>query len=478
MFREYSEIRVLNELDEGYSGARVLLIRPVTEEGQKHAPVVVKLDDRLAILYERRRYDQYVKGLLPVSAARLVDAPVVPDDSGIGGIKYTFVGGLEDTEPVSLLEVAQRRGPVATSALLRTLFDTFAPAWWLQSQPYRFGVWREYEHVLPPALVLDVVEDTPARATSQILMPLGSWSRTGQVMAGEVVALRNFVMQKTDVERDTVQLAAGNEPEAISRASKVEVRGLSALAAGNDLIRGDRMRQIVGRVVSTRDDLLRRTLRDLEPDFDLNADMLPSHVPELPDLPNPLSWVSRLLDRQISGRLSTIHGDLHLGNILVGPRGDAWLIDFARTREGHTLFDWALLEVNYLVDVVAAELPDSWENIWQVVAQIHAINQTDDPVLPDDVASDHYLVIRTIRDIVSECLSDPLRLTEYMIPLALLALRAMRWQSAGRGGRRLAFLLAALAVHTTTTRPGFTGEGNLGIETASDVDQTDVDWPD
>ena len=46
----------------------------------------------------------------------------------------------------------------------------------------------------------------------------------------------------------------------------------------------------------------------------------------------------------IAGTHSTIHGDLNLENVLVGPGEFVWLIDFAQTRDGHPLFDFAHLE--------------------------------------------------------------------------------------------------------------------------------------
>ena len=45
---------------------------------------------------------------------------------------------------------------------------------------------------------------------------------------------------------------------------------------------------------------------------------------------------------------SIIHGDLNLENVLIGPGGMVWLIDFATTREGHPLMDFAHLEAEII----------------------------------------------------------------------------------------------------------------------------------
>ena len=52
-------------------------------------------------------------------------------------------------------------------------------------------------------------------------------------------------------------------------------------------------------------------------------------------LPNPLKRLPEQLYTVVETKMSIIHGDLNLQNILVdGPTGFSWLIDFAETRYG------------------------------------------------------------------------------------------------------------------------------------------------
>jgi hypothetical protein len=239
-------------------------------------------------------------------------------------------------------------------------------------------------------------------------------------------------------------LAAGAQPEAFNRSSKVEVRGLTL--DGDDFFRGELVNALAGRVISTRDDLLLRTLHALEPDFDTRLKDLESPYRTIPELPNPLKVVGRLLDRQVSGYLSTVHGDLHLGNILVGPTGNAWLIDFAWTREGHTLFDWALLELSWLIEVVARFAAPGWAGAWEIIALLNEINQgADGEDLRRHPAGPALGVLKTIRAIAAQCLVNPDHWAEYYVALALLGLRLMDWRSEPVDARRLAFLASALA---------------------------------
>lgn len=473
MFREYGQVQVIRELSGGYSGARVLLVRPVRVDGYKDAPVVAKLDDRYAVLYERRRYDLHVKGTLPSTTARLVDMPIVPDELAIGGLKYTFVGRIEDTEPVNLREFALHGTPQAVADLIRALFESFGPAWWLQRKPYRFGAWREYEHVLPPALVLDAVPASALNAETRVIRPLGNWSRSSQILPGELIAIEEFSVQKIDYAENRLHLAAGSQSEALGRASKVEVRGLGS-EAGH--YRGEVIARLGGRVVRTRDDLLRRSLQRLEPDFDFQAAQIPAPLPGIAALPNPIVHINELLERQVAGYLSIIHGDLHAGNVLVGPHGDAWLIDFGWTREGHTLFDWAMLEVSLLVEVIAGKARPGWAGAWDVIRLLHALNRDQslrglgaDPALVEALA-----IVEAIRAVVRQCLAAPGHLREYFVALVFTGLRLMDWQSESLDGRRLAFLVAALNLAESIDPAHKGSSDSTWSELTVDMDKTEL----
>lgn len=477
MFRDYGQVSVVRELEGGYSGARVLLVRPIRVDGYKDAPVVVKLDDRYAILYERRRYDLHVKSTLPSSTARLVDAPTVPDNSSIGGLKYTFVGRLEDMEPVSLREFARQHDPKELSGVIRSLFDIFGQAWWLQRKPYRFGAWREYEHTLPPALVIDALPDEDDVVGEALpLTPLGAWSRTDQIMPGQIVSLRGFAVQKIDIEGDILHVASGAQAEAINRSGKVQIRGLQLTRSAH--FRGEIIDELVGRVVRTRQDLLLRVVHNLEPPFDVHANEIAAQHDLIDDLPNPLMHIQALLERQVSGYLSTIHGDLHLGNVLVGPHGDAWLIDFEWTRDGHSLFDWAMLEASILVEVVSRAAPPGWEGAWGIVGLLASINRGEERVLHErHYAARALTTVRTIRDIVAQCMGSTERWHEYYLALAFMGLRLAQWQSESLDARRLAFLVSALALRELQSTSSTSRDGAWSDAT-TDLDQTEIQLDD
>lgn len=441
MFSDAGRIYVQRALQDGYSGAAVLLVQTI-RHGLKNAPVVVKLDDRQSIQYEKLRYDQWVKDILPPNAARIIDEPMLPPESPIGGIKYTFVRQRGANSPVNLRQYAADHSAAEVCRFIReALYDAYRPYWWGQGQTYHFQVWQEYELLLPPALVVQALPPDTANETTRTLHP-GAWSYKGGVAPGEVVILEDFVAQKVRYERGSLQVSAGAQSEASARASRIEIEGIDF--DETPYFRGQTIKQLVGRVLRTRDDILQQQVQALEPDFDILADSLPKR-PDGLKLPNPLRFYTRLLGRWIDGLLSPIHGDLHTGNILMGPAGDAWLIDFEWTRQGHTLFDWAVLEINLVTDLLVPLLDEGWEACWEAVDVLDALNRFGDvPQVVSHQVADALEPIREVRRIASELLAPGGMWAEYYVALALCAIRVPSWSNRPLTARRLTFLMSAL----------------------------------
>ena len=476
MFRDTTRVSVKQILQaghSGHSGALVLMAQPV-RHGLTGAPVAVKIDDRHAILHEKRRYDQWVKDKLPPTSARIIDEPTLLPDSSLAGLKYTFIKQPGDDAPANLRDYALTHDAAEVEAFIRrALYEPFYPYWWGQSQTYRFQVWQEYELLLPPALIIEALPHDAALPTARTLRPQGNWSRNETIGAGEIVNLEKFVVQKVRAERKAVYLSAGTRDDADSRASRIEVRGIANSIGELPYLRGQVIPFLIGRVIRTRADLLQAQVQALEPDFDLLAPELPFNPPYMPDatLPNPLHSYPRLLERWIDGRLSPIHGDLHTGNILIGPAGDAWLIDFEWTRQGHTLFDWATLEISLLIDLLVPELEihgETWDTCREAIGYLFALNTTGE--IPDDTPPDWagtLQLIRGVRAIAAELLAADGRWSEYFVALAVCAIRVPSWPNRPLTARRLMFLASALYIATLSTYET-TSSDNDTLKTTSD----------
>jgi len=445
MFAEYAQIRVERRLEGGFSPAHLFVITPIHADGREDSPTVVKIDQADAILDEARRYNTHVRATLPPLTARLIENPTAPDISELAGLKYTLVTDLNRV-PTDLRSAAQNFEQDDLGSWIKgKLYPYFGRTWWQQRQSFRFQVWHEYDWLLPPILTLDVEhiseDDIPAN-THTLRVPIDR-HEVKNLQYGDIVIIENFTVQKLDKEHRTMRLAAGHGVEAVKRAYRIEIRDIDI--DNSTYYRGEVIERLVGKVWETRNDTLLHAIRDLEPEFDINADFIT--VNDTMKLPNPLLVYEQLLDMQINGSWSKIHGDLHLGNILIGPENSPWLIDFANARDGHTLFDWATLEIGLLDDVIMAKTDGSWDAAYQTLFRVSALHK-----LRPNQSSSHTIVYSTsspiaaIREIVADCLENKQDWSEYFVALAFCSLRAITWKSISLGGKRLMYLLAAYAI--------------------------------
>jgi len=467
MFHNYSRIRIESRLTGGYSGALVLVVTPIHADSREDAAIVVKIDDQESILDEERRYETHIRGTLPPLTARLENKPVTPEGSSLAGLGYSIVAK-PGKAPQDLRAAAAEIGVNRLGDWLRDqLFAHFGRAWWQQQRPFRFQVWTEYDWLLPPLLTLHVAPDYVEPGSTHLLRVPISRSRMAPIVPGDYVTLENFTVQRTYPDRNALQVSLGRGSESTRRAYKIEITGLDSGSAGH--YRGEVLERIVGQVWKTRREWLLAAVEALEPPFAADAQVLQLDGLGQHELPNPVFAHETLLQYHISGSTSKIHGDLHLGNILIGPGNSAFLIDFAQSRDGHTLFDWATLEVSLLSEVVMPVAGSTWSDAGLVLTCVAALNAHDSIPDLDPAVSETMSAVAAIRDIVNELLAIPSNWAEYYVALSLCALRAVNWHTMSLGARRLMFLISALAIDELRRRPPQVSE----TETPS-PDETDA----
>ena len=464
MFQGYSQVRVERKLQGGYSRAVVLVVTPIQTDNIEEAPLVVKIDRTDLILDEAKRYELHVKNSLPPLTARIEDKPTAPDTADLAGLKYTFVAD-HTGAPRDLRAVASEWPGAKLGVWLKeSLFASFGKTWWSQRRPYRFQAWMEYDWYLPPILTLDWLAEDAQHGEAAIIRDPVRRSRLTELEYGDAVIVENFVVHKVYPDRNEIALTVGRGTEAARRAYQINIREIDQ--SGDTFYRGEQVEHILGGVYKTRHEALRSAASATQPNFDLRAETL-AGIAYADKLPNPLHAYDALLDVYINGSVSKIHGDLHLGNILVGPGDTPFLIDFAYTRDGHTLADWAALEVSLWADVVMPLAGSEWRDAYRALNAAAALNSG--APLDDDVLNNALIPLRALREIVAGCLQVSGVWFEYYVALAFSALRALTWESRPLGSRRLMFLLAALAIYETKRR-ALTGSG----DTPSDGALTDT----
>ena len=171
----------------------------------------------------------------------------------------------------------------------------------MQRTPWAFRLAQEYDRLLPPHWILE-----PETGKGKVLDGRKPFTR---LRSGLGIWFRRKIFDHAPGSGHQGYLTLSSQPT--PGQPNLRLRWL----------REDFPRGAVGRVKASRLDILRAYTGG----FDLLG------------LPDPLEKLPVLLDETLHGTRSIIHGDLNLENVLIGPGGMVWMIDFATTREGHPL---------------------------------------------------------------------------------------------------------------------------------------------
>jgi len=423
LFHRYKRITLEKEFRSGYSGARTFLILPVRRDDRADAYTIAKIGERDSIQREYENYGTHVKDTLPPMTARIQDVPVITptptlphrkftDGGGLGGgkaaLRYTFIAE-PDVMPTSLRESFLAN---PDPSLLEKIFSTFGPGWWMQRKPHTFKLGQEYDRLLPAHYVL---EPSPTDSRMNLANTIDGRAAPPRkyLPVGDLV---NFSFL-TPVERRQDGQSWSLVGRMVPGQPPLRVRWLSPTPPNG---------YAPSRIVATRETLL----RDYVADFDLFG------------LPDPLLKLPVLLDERVMGTQSTLHGDLNLENVLVGPGGFVWLIDFAQTRDGHPLFDFAHLEAEIIAHIIAPQV-DSKQ--WAVISnQVFASGDQQSAIKNQKFPISNYqLLIATLHSIASRCLFNPAHPREYQLALFMACLGGLKYTNLDTHQKHLLYLTAA-----------------------------------
>ena len=400
LFRRYGRLVVQSEFHSGYSGARTLLALPIHPDGRADAATIVKIGRRADVQREFENYEAYVKDSLPPVTARIQHPPVsLAGDpaQGWAAVQYTFIsepGHLPQSLRHALLEDPN-------PALLERLFETFGPNWWMQRKPYAFRLAQEYDRLLPPHYVL-----RPLNRGGAGRLRLDPHQAPGEVSlhSGDRVVVAPFSQVEPRADGQSLTLTGSTAPGQ----GALRLRWLDLTPP----------RHTPAEVVSTRALLFE--------DYTRGFDRL--------GLPDPFLRLNDLLATTLAGTQSIIHGDLNLENVLVGPGGFVWLIDFARTGEGHPLSDFAHLETEIITQVIA---PRGLEP----AGYLARLQAASDPLLEE------------VHSIAKRCLFNPSQPGEYDLALYLTCLGALKYNNLSGYQKHLLFLTAAYTATKIPPKP-------------------------
>jgi hypothetical protein len=313
--------------------------------------------------------------------------------------------------------------------------------WWLDNRLDRtFQMQADYDAFLPFNLLIRPTADSGD--DTHLFIDRDSDPAKLSIEVGRQVQLRHFVITKVDSEKKhvTLNLRRSTSERRLNsyQVRLVEVPDPAAYQVGNviDVVQG--------RVVATRQNLLTKLVRQAMGEaVDLSAARLaiPARQGFSPErsVPNPLRTYLSLLHDFITVKISTIHGDLNMENILVDPaNGEISLIDFATVRKGHVLHDLLRLETELVIKLIPpalaeAGLPpytifDLYELLHRTVAQAGQIA----PELPWKTLAKPFRVLQGIREMARQCLFKFDDWREYYRGLSLYLLGVLKFDTLQR----------------------------------------------
>ncbi|HLA96990.1 MAG TPA: phosphotransferase, partial [Anaerolineales bacterium] len=391
LFNRYSRLVLESEFLSGYSGARSFLALPIRPDGRADAYTIVKVGPTQTVQQEYSNYETFVKDTLPPITARIQRPPVRLPKGEISALQYTFIA--EPGRMPTSLRQALLEHP--DPALIMKVFEIFGPNWWMQRKPYTFRLSQEYDRLLPAHYVVEPGQGKGAPLHGRMSPAEAVYSR------GEIASLGRFADVQAHSDGRSLSLkgetSPGQPPLRVRWLSREDPNGRS------------------GRVVATRWTIL----HELTAGFNRY------------ELPDPISRLPDLLEQTISATQSTIHGDLNLENVLVGPGDFVWLIDFASTREGHPLFDFARLQAEIIAHVIARRL-DSPEAHARLLRE--GANTQE---------AELHALLEMVETIASRCLFNPMERREYYLAAYLACLGALKFTNLEPRQKHLLYLTAA-----------------------------------
>jgi len=449
-FVDSNEVFVEHEFRSGYSGAVVLQVSP----GPGQAQVVVKLGPPTDLEREYTAYRQLVEPASPQNTARLQGAPLLAGDGQLALLSYTFAGGDPRLPTHSLEAYFNKQGGQSTAEVLDRVFRIYGRQWWGINRPQKFVVAEQYDRLLHVHLKFKLTSATEAPSRTLVAGQFGI-AALRDLQSGQHLRLQDFTVAEVRPDKSEVTLTAN--PPAGEASPPLRLRLETDQAMAYQL--GDQVETLDVVITATRQTLLAEAACMAISTFDPDA---PSLNLSGRIYPNPLHNLSDLLDQVIEARVSTIHGDLNLQNILVDETtGFAWLIDFAETRSGPTLYDLQRLEgqiITKLLPPVVAQADLGPEVIVALYEALHA----DPPrqTAPHTALQGAYTLLVNLRRLARQYLMDDRDWDEYYLGLVITLLGTLKFRGLDPPAHGLA-LLGAMAARNLMRTPIPTWERRL-----------------
>ncbi|MEM7332012.1 MAG: PQQ-binding-like beta-propeller repeat protein [Chloroflexota bacterium] len=387
MFDGYEKVIILSEFSDGYTPSRVFLIRTIKSDGPQLRSVI-KVGPVGEIKKEWQAYRDIIEQRL-TRIAHVQQAPTFLSNNHFGGLWYSlaadgvfdfmdFAAFAEREEQTKVLNVLNR--------LLVALDALWGPQKFVETEMHFRQV---YDSFLPANLMLEELASIDVdidRSLYPSTIKNQAWA------VGDVLQLDGFVPTKIDRENNHMMLNTNS-----STPYRLTLASVSNIAQYN--IDQPLPKPIFCRVVNTRRQFLEEKVAGVLGDdsfvtqahFEQDGNLL---------LPNPLMAIDQLQDRSFDNYQSSVHGDLHLKNILVEEKdNEVYIIDFGSSRKDYIMFDLLDLESSIMRTLFSKEFkfdktfPTSIFNFYKRL-HCHIVEGKDNVAIPANLPFDMLVQLR------------------------------------------------------------------------------------
>lgn len=420
MFEGYERLVLKAEFEGGFSGGRVLMLRPITSRGAE-LPTVVKLGPEKIIQQEWDAFARFVRQKVP-KVAKIEGNPIYSSEDRWGGIRYPLAGdGRFYTE--SLGRFCQHAtAEDVVYILAKRLFPSISAMWQDNQVVPELFLGDTFDPILPVNLFVRL-----ASTVSQAIELTPQSVRHQLVQAGAEVTLSDFVVSEVDEAAGELTLDLPSTTNELPNAYRLRV---TVVADAGQYKEGVPLpHPIAGVVQATRYTVLEEQIEQaFNGAVDGMADTLT--LPEIGSLPNPLLALPDILKQTNDLRVGPIHGDLNLENILVEydqKSRDVHLIDFASARYDCVLHDLLRLETGFWLYLVPAELAQngrSLSDLNHLVVALHTEGGSPVPGLEKPLR-----ILTAVRQMAQHLLARPYSWDEYYQGLIVYLLGALKFRN-------------------------------------------------
>jgi hypothetical protein len=277
--------------------------------------------------------------------------------------------------------------------IILKLFDSFGPNWWYQKRPYVYRLDQEFDRKMPSHLYIRPL--TLNQRSLKNIVDENCRIENLDFKIGDIFKLGQF----SDIDKRPGGSSFTLTGKTFPDSPPIRLRWSSSVTPHPCMVE----------VIATRYSMYQQWSRE----FDLSG------------FPDPYEFLKSIIYETIEGSQSIIHGDLNLENVLIGPGGFIWLIDFAETRLGPPVQDIAHLYV-------------------EIISHIITNNGISNEDFMKIISHDEHPLLGSLLQIAQLCVKPGTNLREYRIGLLVALLGALKYENLTPEMRSNLYLAAAI----------------------------------